>query len=74
MKCSNFIDPMCFDGSCPRALFYEFDGDYGELISCEECSANNADCNFCAGCCCPLEYILSEALPAYDYYHGYREW
>ncbi len=72
MKCSNFISPYCFDGYCPRALYFEYGSDYGDLISCDECYHLLGDCDDCAGCVCPLDYLLAEALPAHDYFNDVR--
>lgn len=72
MTCSCFLSMSCFDGNCPRALYYEYGSDFGDLIPCNECGYHTGECADCSGCACPLEYVLAEALPAYDYYDGVR--
>ena len=72
MYCNGFVSPYCFDGNCPVALYNEYGPDYGVFITCIECVHNTGDCDECSGCECPLDYLLAEALPAYNYFYGVR--
>ena len=69
MTCSCYVNGRCSDGSCPRALYFEYGADFGfELITCEECYCAVGSCDTCIleyFYVCPLSYVLAEARPVW---------